>query len=166
MGDEPVNGRPLAQRHGDRGVYYLPPALPLEDGEGTGQKGASVGMDELYDLPFQRTPHPMYAERIPAYETVKHSVVLMRGCFGGCTFCSITEHEGRVIQNRSSESVLRELRQLRRQDDFRGTVTDLGGPTANMYRMRCKSSEIESKCRRLSCVFPGVCEHLKTDHDR
>ena len=106
----------------------------------------------------------MYTEPIPAYETVKHSLVLMRGCFGGCTFCSITEHEGRVIQNRSAESVLREIRALRRQGDFRGAITDLGGPTANMYKLACKSPEIESKCRRLSCVHPGVCENLKTDH--
>ena len=106
----------------------------------------------------------MYTERIPGYETVKHSLVLMRGCFGGCTFCSITEHEGRVIQNRSAESVLREMRALRRMGDFRGTITDLGGPTANMYKMRARAREIESKCRRLSCVHPGVCENLKTDH--
>jgi uncharacterized radical SAM protein YgiQ len=103
-------------------------------------------------------------EGIPAFETVKHSVVLMRGCFGGCTFCSITEHEGRVIQNRSAASVLKEIRELRRMGDFRGTVTDLGGPTANMYRLKCRSPEIESKCRKLSCVHPGVCENLGTDH--
>ncbi|HEX2438493.1 MAG TPA: YgiQ family radical SAM protein [Methylomirabilota bacterium] len=156
----PGNARPLAQRHGQRGVYFNPPALPLEDGAG----GGGVSMDELYDLPFTRVPHPGYHERIPAYDTVKHSLVLMRGCFGGCTFCSITEHEGRVIQNRSAESVLREIRALRRQGDFRGTITDLGGPTANMYQLACKSPEIESKCRRLSCVHPGVCENLKTDH--
>jgi uncharacterized radical SAM protein YgiQ len=158
----PGNARPLAQRHGRRGIYYNPPALPLEDGAGRG--GGAVCMDELYDLPFTRVPHPMYTERIPGYETVKHSLVLMRGCFGGCTFCSITEHEGRVIQNRSAESVLREIRALRRQGDFRGTITDLGGPTANMYGLACKSPDIESKCRRLSCVHPGVCENLRTDH--
>jgi uncharacterized radical SAM protein YgiQ len=158
----PGNARPLAQRHGQRGVYYNAPALPLEDGAGSG--AGAVSMDELYDLPFTRQPHPSYRERIPAYDTVKHSLVLMRGCFGGCTFCSITEHEGRVIQNRSAESVLREIRALRRQGDFRGTITDLGGPTANMYRLACKSPAIESKCRRLSCVHPGVCENLKTDH--
>ncbi|MGQ0504023.1 MAG: YgiQ family radical SAM protein [Myxococcaceae bacterium] len=158
----PGNARPLLQRHGDRGVFFNPPAFPLEDGEGT---GTGVAMDELYDLPFQRVPHPMYGkEPIPAYETVKHSVVLMRGCFGGCTFCSITEHEGRVIQNRSAESVMREIRQLRRMGDFRGTVTDLGGPTANMYKMRCRSDDIEKACRKLSCVHPGVCENLITDH--
>ena len=158
----PGNARPLAQRHGRRGIYYNPPALPLEDGAGRG--GGAVSMDELYDLPFTRVPHPMYTERIPGYETVKHSLVLMRGCFGGCTFCSITEHEGRVIQNRSAESVLREIRALRRQGDFRGTITDLGGPTANMYGLACKSPDIESKCRRLSCVHSGVCENLRTDH--
>jgi uncharacterized radical SAM protein YgiQ len=162
----PFNARPLVQRHGDRAVYYNPPAFPLEDGAGEGGRynGDTVGMDELYDLPFNRVPHPSYAEPIPAYETVKHSVVLMRGCFGGCTFCSITEHEGRVIQNRSEASVLREIRALRRLDDFRGVVSDLGGPTANMYRMRCRAEEIESACRRLSCVHPGVCENLVTDH--
>jgi uncharacterized radical SAM protein YgiQ len=158
----PGNARPLAQRHAKRGVYFNPPAFPLEDGAGSG--GGAVSMDELYDLPFTRVPHPMYTERIPGYDTVKHSLVLMRGCFGGCTFCSITEHEGRVIQNRSAESVLREIRALRRQGDFRGTITDLGGPTANMYKLACKSPEIEAKCRRLSCVHPGVCENLKTDH--
>ena len=163
METNPGNGRPLLQRHGDRAVYMNPPAIPLEDGAGTGGE-RSVAMDELYDLPFNRVPHPSYQEKIPAYETVRHSVVLMRGCFGGCTFCSITEHEGRVIQNRSSDSVLREVRALRRMGDFRGTITDLGGPTANMYKMKCRSEEIESKCRRLSCLHPGVCENLGTDH--
>ena len=104
-------------------------------------------------------------EPIPAFETVKHSIVTMRGCFGGCTFCSITEHEGRIIQSRSSESVLREVRALSRMEDFRGVISDLGGPTANMYKMRCKDEETESACRRLSCVHPGICENLVTDHD-
>jgi uncharacterized radical SAM protein YgiQ len=153
----PHNARPLLQR--DRfdlgGVYFNPPAMPLD----------TATMDELYDLPFNRAPHPMYAsESVPAFETVKNSLVIMRGCFGGCTFCSITEHEGRVIQNRSAESVLRELRAMRRQGDWNGVVSDLGGPTANMYQMRCEDEKFESKCRRLSCVHPGICEHLKTDH--
>lgn len=153
----PRNARPLLQR--DRfdlaGVWLNPPSLPLETAE----------MDELYDLPFNRAPHPMYADApVPAFETVKNSLVIMRGCFGGCTFCSITEHEGRVIQNRSSASVLRELRAMRRQGEWNGVVSDLGGPTANMYQMRCESEKFESKCRRLSCVHPGICEHLKTDH--
>lgn len=158
----PGNGRPLLQRHGDRAVWFNPPALPLDDDAGTGP--GSISMDELYDLPFNRVPHPMYDEPIPAYETVKHSIVLMRGCFGGCSFCSITEHEGRVIQSRSAGSVLREVRRLRRMEDFRGTITDLGGPTANMYKMRCRSKDIERSCRKLSCVFPGVCQNLVTDH--
>ncbi|MEN0062667.1 MAG: YgiQ family radical SAM protein [Myxococcota bacterium] len=159
----PGNARRMAQPHGDRVVVFNRPSEPLSDDAGDGTEH-SIGMDELYDLPFTRLPHPQYTERIPAYETVKHSVVLMRGCFGGCTFCSITEHEGRIIQSRSQESVLRELRQIRRMDDFRGTITDLGGPTANMYKMRCKDKAIESKCRKLSCVHPTVCENLVTDH--
>lgn len=151
----PGNGRPLIQPHGDRALYCNPPALPLE----------MADMDALYDLPFVRRPHFTYGDsKIPAFETVKHSIVTMRGCFGGCTFCSITEHEGRVIQSRSAESVLREIRALRRMDDFRGVISDVGGPTANMYQMRCKSEEVERACRRLSCVHPGVCENLKTDH--
>ncbi len=150
----PGNGRPLLQPHGGEAVYLEPPALPLSEAE----------MDALYDLPFARRPHFSYDAPIPAFETVKHSIVTMRGCFGGCTFCSITEHEGRVIQSRSAESVLREVRALRRMDGFRGVVTDVGGPTANMYRMGCKSEAIESACRRLSCVHPGVCENLVTDH--
>ncbi|MSP60076.1 MAG: YgiQ family radical SAM protein [Myxococcales bacterium] len=150
----PYNARPLVQRSGGRAVYFNPPALPLETEE----------MDALYDLPFNRAPHPSYDRGIPAFETVKHSLVAMRGCFGGCTFCSITEHEGRIIQNRSAESILREVRALRRMDDFRGVISDLGGPTANMYAMRCEDEKFETKCRRLSCVHPEVCEHLKTDH--
>jgi uncharacterized radical SAM protein YgiQ len=151
----PHNGRPILQPHGEEAVYFNPPAEPLAENE----------MDELYDMPFTRLPHPSYSEKVPAYETVKHSIVTMRGCFGGCTFCSITEHEGRIIQSRSSENILREVRALSRMGDFRGTITDLGGPTANMYKMTCKDDETESACRRLSCVHPGICENLKTDHD-
>ncbi len=150
----PGNGRPLLQPHGAEAVYFNPPAEPLSEAE----------MDELYDLPFARRPHFSYDAPIPAFETVKHSIVTMRGCFGGCTFCSITEHEGRVIQSRSAESVLREVRALRRMDGFRGVITDVGGPTANMYQMGCKSDAIERACRRLSCVHPRVCENLVTDH--
>jgi uncharacterized radical SAM protein YgiQ len=150
----PGNARPLVQAHGAEAVYLNPPAEPLAESE----------MDALYDLPFARRPHDRYTGRIPAYETVKHSIVTMRGCFGGCTFCSITEHEGRVIQSRSAASVLREVRALRRLGDFRGVISDVGGPTANMYQMKCKSEAIERACRRLSCVHPGVCENLETDH--
>jgi uncharacterized radical SAM protein YgiQ len=150
----PGNARMMVQPHGCEAVMFNPPAIPL----------ATADMDELYDLPFARRPHPCYQERIPAFETVKHSIVTMRGCFGGCTFCSITEHEGRVIQSRSQASVMREVRELRRMGDFKGIISDLGGPTANMYQMRCKDEKIESSCRRLSCVHPGVCENLVTDH--
>ncbi len=151
----PGNGRALAQPHGAEAVYFNPPALPLETPE----------MDALYALPFTRVPHWSYDAPIPAYETVKHSVVTMRGCFGGCTFCSITEHEGRRISSRSPESVLKEVRALRRMDGFSGVISDLGGPTANMYQMTCKDPRIEDACRRLSCVHPGICENLVTDHD-
>ncbi len=150
----PHNGRPILQVHGDQAVYFNSPAEPLTEAD----------MDGLYDLPFERLPHPSYTEVIPAYETVKASIVTMRGCFGGCTFCSITEHEGRIIQSRSEGSVLREVRQLSRMEGFKGTLTDLGGPTANMYKMTCKDDETESACRRLSCVHPGICENLVTDH--
>lgn len=158
----PLNARPLLQGHGDRAVWYNPPALPLDDD--AGEAPDAVSMDGLYDLPFTRVPHPSYSDVVPAYETVKHSIVLMRGCFGGCTFCSITEHEGRIIQSRSADSVLREVRALRRMGDFRGTITDLGGPTANMYKMKCGSEEAERSCRRLSCVHPTICKNLVTDH--
>ena len=166
METNPRNARALIQPHGPRSVFYNPPALPLED-DATDETGndRAIAMDELYDLPFNRAPHPTYTAPIPAFETVKHSVVLMRGCFGGCTFCSITEHEGRTIQSRSSDSVLRELREIRRMADFRGTVTDLGGPTANMYKMKCTDPKAESKCRRLSCVHPFICPNLGTDHE-
>jgi uncharacterized radical SAM protein YgiQ len=150
----PGNARPLVQPHGDEAVYFNPPAFALDTAE----------MDALYDLPFARAAHWSYDAGVPAFETVKHSLVTMRGCFGGCTFCSITEHEGRHISSRSADSVLRELRALRRMDDFRGVVTDLGGPTANMYEMRCREESIEKACRKLSCVHPGICENLVTDH--
>ena len=151
----PHNARPLLQVFDNEAVYLNPPAPPLE----------TEDMDALYDLPFQRQPHPSYGgERIPAFETVKESVVTMRGCFGGCTFCSITEHEGRIIQSRSADSVLREVRALTRMQGFSGVLSDVGGPTANMYRLACKDSSIEAACRRLSCVHPKVCENLSTDH--
>ncbi|MCA9535819.1 MAG: YgiQ family radical SAM protein [Myxococcales bacterium] len=151
----PGNGRVLLQPHGDQALYFNPPAEPLD----------TELMDELYDLPFQRAAHFSYTEKIPAFETVKHSIVTMRGCFGGCSFCSITEHEGRVIQSRSAESVLREVRTLRRMGDYRGVISDVGGPTANMYQMKCKEETIERACRRLSCLHPKVCENLVTDHE-
>lgn len=149
------NARPILQVHGRQAVYFNRPALPLDESE----------MDSLYDLPFERAPHPSYrGERIPAFDTVKESIVTMRGCFGGCTFCSITEHEGRVIQSRSADSVVREVRALTRMAGFSGMISDVGGPTANMYKMTCKDERTESACRRLSCVHPGICKNLVTDH--
>ncbi|MDX8407302.1 MAG: YgiQ family radical SAM protein, partial [Mariprofundaceae bacterium] len=152
----PGNARALVQRHGNRDVWLNPPANPLTTEE----------MDAVFDLPYSRTPHASYGKaHIPAYEMIKHSVNIMRGCFGGCTFCSITEHEGRIIQNRSEDSIIREIENIRdKTPGFAGTISDLGGPTANMYRLACKSREIESACRRPSCVFPGICKNLNTDH--
>ena len=151
----PHNARRLVQRHGREAVVVNPPALPLEQDE----------MDEVYGLPFSRRPHPAYGQaRIPAFEVVENSVQIMRGCFGGCTFCSITAHEGRIIQSRSQESIITEIKLLAQQPGFKGTVSDIGGPTANMYQMRCTRPEVEAKCRRLSCVHPTVCKLLGTDH--
>src|ERR671932_290520 len=121
-------------------------------------------MDRVYDLPYTRRPHPSYAEPIPAFEMIKDSVTIMRGCFGGCTFCSITAHQGRVIQSRSQESVLREVRKMAADPEFSGVISDIGGPTANMYEMRCTRPDVEAKCKRLSCVHPTVCKLLGTDH--
>ena len=152
----PGNARALVQRHGDRDVWINPPPLPLSTGE----------MDALYELPYTRRPHPGYGDaRVPAYEMIRFSITITRGCFGGCSFCSITEHEGRVIQNRSEGSVLREIERVRDTvPGFTGVISDLGGPTANMYRLACKDPAIESACRRPSCVFPGICPNLNTDH--
>ncbi len=152
----PGNARALVQRHGDRDVWINPPPIPLTTPE----------MDRLYELPYTRRPHPAYGDaKIPAYEMIRFSVSIQRGCFGGCTFCSITEHEGRIIQNRSEDSVIREIETIRDTvPGFTGVISDLGGPTANMYRIACKSREIESACRRPSCVYPGICSNLNTDH--
>jgi uncharacterized radical SAM protein YgiQ len=151
----PHNARRLVQRHGREAVVINPPALPLEQGE----------MDQVYGLPFTRLPHPAYGSaRIPAFEVVETSVQIMRGCFGGCTFCSITAHEGRIIQSRSQESIITEIRRIASQPGFSGTISDIGGPTANMYSMRCSRPEVEAKCRRLSCVHPTICKLLGTDH--
>jgi uncharacterized radical SAM protein YgiQ len=152
----PGNARALVQRHGDRDVWLNPPTLPLP----------TPDLDAIYDLPYSRKPHPSYgAQTAPAYEMIKNSVAILRGCFGGCTFCSLTEHEGRIIQNRSEDSIVREIEAVRdKTPGFTGVVTDLGGPTANMYRLACKDPAIETACRRLSCVYPGVCPNLNTDH--
>ncbi|MEY4252645.1 MAG: hypothetical protein RLZZ566_115 [Pseudomonadota bacterium] len=164
----PGNARALVQSHGEgrtaRDVWINPPPIPLTTAE----------MDHVFDLPYARSPHPAYEDargghdaetKIPAWEMIRFSVNIMRGCFGGCTFCSITEHEGRIIQSRSEESILREIEDIRdKVPGFTGVVSDLGGPTANMYRIGCKTPEIESACRKPSCVFPGICQNLNTSH--
>ncbi|MCG8313320.1 MAG: YgiQ family radical SAM protein [Pseudomonadales bacterium] len=152
----PANARPLIQKHGERFLWINPPAVPLSTEE----------LDDVFELPYQRIPHPAYGEaRIPAYDMIRFSVNIMRGCFGGCSFCSITEHEGRVIQSRSEDSIIREVEKIRdKTPGFTGTISDLGGPTANMYMLNCKSEEIHANCRRLSCVFPSICKNLVTDH--
>jgi uncharacterized radical SAM protein YgiQ len=153
----PGNARALVQRHGDRELWVTPPPIPLTTPE----------MDAVYDLPYARAPHPSYGDaKIPAWDMIKFSVTIMRGCFGGCTFCSITEHEGRIIQNRSEASVVREIETIRdKTPGFTGIISDIGGPTANMYRMACKDPKIEAACRRPSCVHPGICPNLDTSHD-
>ncbi|MFT3721530.1 YgiQ family radical SAM protein [Pseudorhodoferax sp.] len=164
----PGNARALVQAHGEgataRDVWINPPPIPLTTAE----------MDYVFGLPYARSPHPRYADehgrhdgatKIPAWEMIRFSVNIMRGCFGGCTFCSITEHEGRIIQSRSEESIIREIEEIRDGvEGFTGTISDLGGPTANMYRLGCKSPEIEAACRKPSCVYPGICQNLHTDH--
>jgi len=152
----PGNARALRQAHGERDVWLNPPPIPLTTPE----------MDAVYDLPYARAPHPSYGDaKIPAWEMIRFSINIMRGCFGGCTFCSITEHEGRIVQSRSEDSVIREIEAIRdKTPGFTGVISDLGGPTANMYRLACKSKEIERSCRKLSCVFPDICDNLNTDH--
>jgi len=153
----PGNARPLVQRHGDRELWLNPPPIPLTTPE----------LDGVYALPYARAPHPAYGgARIPAWEMIRTSVNILRGCFGGCAFCSITEHEGRIIQSRSEASVLREIGEIRdKVAGFTGIVSDLGGPTANMYRLACKDDAVQRLCRRLSCVFPDICKNLGTDHE-
>ncbi|MGR8929407.1 MAG: YgiQ family radical SAM protein [Gammaproteobacteria bacterium] len=151
----PGNARALIQRHGNREVWINPPPLPLTTAE----------MDGVFDLPYSRVPHSSYGKaNIPAFEMIQHSVLIMRGCFGGCSFCSITEHEGRIIQNRSEDSIIREIEAIRdTSPHFTGHISDLGGPTANMWRLACKDPKIEASCRKPSCVYPGICQNLNTD---
>src|SRR5471030_664482 len=153
----PGCARALMQKHGDRFVWINPPAIPLTTPE----------MDQVFALPFQRVPHPAYGNAaIPAYEMIHSSINIMRGCFGGCSFCSITEHEGRIIQSRSAASIVREIEEIRdKVPAFTGVISDLGGPTANMYMLRCKSPRAEQTCRRASCVYPEICPHMDTDHE-
>ena len=150
----PYNARTLVQWHDRQAVVCRPPRLPE----------SQASMDFFYDLPYTRRPHPSYTEPIPAFEMIKDSVTIMRGCFGGCTFCSITTHQGRIIQSRSKDSIVREVKRMGSDKAFKGIVSDIGGPTANMYEMRCERPEIEAICRRLSCVHPKLCPLLGTDH--
>lgn len=152
----PHNAKALVQRDGKREIWINPPPIPLETRE----------MDQVFGLPYQRIPHPKYGSRkIPAYDMIRFSVNIMRGCFGGCTFCSITEHEGRIIQSRSQESVIREIEEIRdKVPGFTGMISDLGGPTSNMYHLNCNDPDIQASCRKLSCVYPVICKNLKTDH--
>jgi uncharacterized radical SAM protein YgiQ len=150
----PYNGRRLMQDTGSRTAVINPPALPLSEAE----------MDSIYELPFTKEQHPVYKTRIPAADMIRFSVASTRGCFGGCSFCAITLHQGRIVQSRSEKSILNEVGKLKDVPGFKGIVSDIGGPTANMYKLRCKSTEIQSQCRKLSCVHPKVCPHLHTDH--
>jgi uncharacterized radical SAM protein YgiQ len=154
LNTNPFNAAALVQFHDRQAVVATPPAFPL----------AADEMDRIYDLPYTRRPHPLYNEPIPAHEMIKDSVTIMRGCFGGCTFCSITAHQGRIIQSRSPDSIQKEVKKLAADPEFKGVISDIGGPTANMYQMRCEDEKYESRCRRLSCVHPDICKHLKTDH--
>jgi uncharacterized radical SAM protein YgiQ len=154
LNTNPLNAKHLVQYHERQAIVVTPPAPPLTQAD----------MDEIYDLPYTRRPHPSYREPIPAYEMIKDSVTIMRGCFGGCTFCSITAHQGRIIQSRSQESVLKEVRKMAADPEFAGVISDIGGPTANMYQMRCTRPEVEAKCKRLSCIHPTICKLLGTDH--
>jgi uncharacterized radical SAM protein YgiQ len=154
LNTNPFNAKHLVQYHERQAVVTTPPAPPLTQAE----------MDRIYELPYTRRPHPSYLEPIPAYEMIKDSVTIMRGCFGGCTFCSITAHQGRIIQSRSQESVLQEVRKMAADPEFNGVISDIGGPTANMYEMRCTRPDVESKCKRLSCIHPTICRLLGTDH--
>lgn len=155
LNQNPYSARPLAQDHGDRYLLVNPPALPLSTEE----------IDGVYALPFTRRPHHAYSESIPAWEMIRDSIIAMRGCFGGCSFCSLTVHQGRAIQSRSKDSILKEVRRIAKMEDFKGYVSDIGGPTANMYEMVCGQPEVEAVCRRLSCVHPKVCSRLVTGHE-
>ena len=152
----PTSAKPLVQKHGSRMIWLNPPAKPLSEAE----------MDSVFGLPYQRVPHPAYGKaKIPAYDMIKTSINIMRGCFGGCTFCSITEHEGRIIQSRSEDSIIAEIEDIKlKVPGFTGVISDLGGPTANMYQLNCKSEKAEATCRKPSCVWPTICGHLDTDH--
>lgn len=152
----PYCAKPIIQRHGDRLLICNPPAMPLSEAE----------MDAIYSLPFQKAPHPSYAEPIPAWEQIKNSITSHRGCFGGCAFCAIVMHQGKTIQSRSEQSVLKEIDELTKKKWFRGSISDIGGPTANMYGLTCGNGEAQKVCRKASCIWPQICRNLKTDDHR
>lgn len=145
----------LLQKTKDKYVVVFPPYPPLTTAE----------IDHSFDLPYTRLPHPKYkGKRIPAYEMIKHSVNIHRGCFGGCAFCTISAHQGKFIMSRSKESILREVKAVTRMPDFKGYLSDLGGPSANMYRMEGRDKSLCERCKRPSCVHPAICPNLNTDH--
>ncbi|MDA1053422.1 MAG: YgiQ family radical SAM protein [Planctomycetota bacterium] len=150
----PYNARRLVQYHDRQAIVCNPPRFPISE----------VAMDRIYGFPYTRLPHPSYTDPIPAFDMIKDSVTIMRGCFGGCTFCSITAHQGRVIQSRSHDSIVGEINEMAADPNFKGTISDIGGPTANMYQMTCTRPEVEAVCRRQSCVHPTICKLLGTDH--
>lgn len=152
----PFCARTVIQRHGDRSLICNPPALPLSEQE----------MDAVYALPFAKAPHPSYREPIPAWEQIRTSITSHRGCFGGCAFCAITMHQGKLIQSRSEASVLAEIDALAQTSWFRGSISDIGGPTANMYGLRCGNAEAMRRCRRESCLYPSICANLDTNDRR
>ena len=150
-----LHARTLIQQTGQRYVVVAPPYPPM----------TTEQLDHSFDLPYTRLPHPKYkGKRIPAYEMIRHSVCLHRGCFGGCAFCTISAHQGKFILNRSKESILREVRQITQMEDFRGYISDLGGPSANMYRMKGRDAKLCSRCKRPSCIHPRICPNLNGDH--
>ncbi len=154
--ENPFSAKVVIQPHGNRNLIINPPALPLNEEE----------LDQIYDFPFVRQPHPGYSEKIPAFEQIRNSITSHRGCFGGCAFCAITHHQGKTIQSRSEKSILQEIEQLTLQDDFHGTISDVGGPTANMYGLSCGNAEAEKVCQRASCLFPNICKNLLTDDQK
>ncbi|WP_372807678.1 YgiQ family radical SAM protein [Pontiella sp.] len=151
----PFSGKPLVQFHGARALWIEPPAMPLNTAE----------LDRIYELPYMRAPHPMYKEPIPAFTMIKESVTVVRGCAGGCTFCGLGFHQGRFLSSRSEDSVVREVEEMAASKSFRGTVTDLGGPTANLYGCRNGVSKACEVCRRPSCLHPNICPNLEIDKD-
>ncbi|MDO9068682.1 MAG: YgiQ family radical SAM protein [Deltaproteobacteria bacterium] len=146
----PWSGKTVIQKHANRLLVCLPPSLPLTQDE----------MDAVYALPFENSPHPSYNESIPAWEQIKASITSHRGCFGGCSFCAITMHQGKTIQSRSENSIVAEIDKLTKKSWFRGSISDIGGPTANMYGLSCGNLEAMKVCQRESCVFPGICKDL------